>query len=113
MENFLYFRYLKIITDSGYESEENYVYTKENGQLSYITPANYEIAKTRKYKDDISRIENMDYDEFGDYYTCKNNKKLPVNRIIKRRCRNLLGGYVSENVGMYPCEDCTPPRNCN
>lgn len=26
-----------------YKSEENYVYIKENGQLSYIKPANYEI----------------------------------------------------------------------
>ncbi|AJA46356.1 transposase [Clostridium pasteurianum DSM 525 = ATCC 6013] len=106
MENFLHFRYLKITTDSGYESEENYVYTKENGQLSYIKPANYEIAKTRKYKDDISRIENMDYDEFGDYYTCKNNKKLTVNRIIKRKSKT---GYVSEKT-IYTCADCS---NCN
>ncbi|WP_341465701.1 hypothetical protein [Clostridium pasteurianum] len=46
----MYFRYLKITTDPGYESEENYVYTKENGQLSYIKPANYEIAKKRGYQ---------------------------------------------------------------
>ncbi|PRR78301.1 Transposase DDE domain protein [Clostridium liquoris] len=47
MEDFLHFRYLKITTDSGYESEENYYYIKENRKLSYIKPANYEIAKTR------------------------------------------------------------------
>jgi hypothetical protein len=106
MENFLYFRYLKITADSGYESEENYVYIKENGQLSYIKPANYEIAKTRKYKNDMGRIENMDYNEFGDYYICQNNKKLPVKKVIKRRSKT---GYVSEKT-IYTCEDCS---NCN
>ncbi len=34
-----------------------------NNQLSFIKPANYEISKTRKYKNDIGRIDNMDYDE--------------------------------------------------
>ncbi|WP_346930834.1 transposase [Clostridium sp.] len=43
MENFLYFKYFKIVADAGYEIEENYVYGKENGQLSYINSANYEI----------------------------------------------------------------------
>ncbi|WP_146127068.1 transposase, partial [Clostridium liquoris] len=105
MEDFLYFRYLKITTDSGYESEENYCYIKENGQLSYIKPANYEIAKTRKYKNDISRIENMDYDELGDYYICKNNKKLTVNKIVKRKSKT---GYISERT-IYTSEDCS---NC-
>ncbi|OAA85762.1 hypothetical protein WY13_02501 [Clostridium ljungdahlii] len=64
MKNFLYFKYLNITTDSGYESEENYLYIKENMQLSFIKPANYEISKTRKYKNDISRIENINYNEY-------------------------------------------------
>ncbi|MBV4420615.1 transposase, partial [Clostridium tyrobutyricum] len=105
MENFLYFKYFKITADAGYESEENYVYVKENMQLSFIKSANYEISKTRKYKNDISRIENMGYNEFGDYYICENNKKLTVNRIIKRKSRT---GYVSEKT-IYTCEDCS---NC-
>lgn len=45
----------KIIADSGYESEENYVYLEKNKQLAFIKPSNYEISKTRKYKTDISR----------------------------------------------------------
>lgn len=105
MENFLYFKYFKIAADAGYESEENYVYIRENIQLSFIKPANYEISKTRKYKNDISRIDNMDYDEFGDYYTCKNNKKLTINKIVKRKSKT---GYISEKI-IYTCEDCS---NC-
>jgi hypothetical protein len=105
MEEFLEFKYMRITADAGYESEENYVYVKENGQLAFIKPSNYEISKTRKYKKDISRIENMDYNEAGDYYICKNDKKLTVHKIIKRKSKT---GYESEK-NIYTCEDCS---NC-
>ena len=105
MENLLYFKYFKIVADAGYESEENYVYVKENGQLSYIKPSNFEISKTRKYKQDISKIQNMDYSESGDYYTCKNNRRLTVNKILVRKSKT---GYLSEKT-IYACEDCS---NC-
>ncbi|WP_343749903.1 transposase, partial [Hathewaya limosa] len=72
---------------------------------SYIKPANYEISKTRKYKNDISRIRNMDYTVLGDYYTCKNNKKLIVNKTIKRKSKTV---YISEKT-IYTCENCS---NC-
>jgi hypothetical protein len=105
MENSLYFKYFKIVADAGYESEENYVYLRENGQLSYIKPSNYEISKTRKYKNDIGRIQNMNYTEIGDYYTCKNNKKLKVKKIIQRKSKT---GYISKKT-IYTCENCS---NC-
>ncbi|WP_055665746.1 IS1182 family transposase [Desnuesiella massiliensis] len=106
MEAFLTFRYKKVVADAGYESEENYVYLEENGQLAFIKPSNYEISKTRKYKNDISRIENMEYNEAGDYYTCENNKKLTVSKTIKRKSKT---GYQSEKT-IYICEDCS---NCS
>lgn len=37
------------IRHGGYESEENYPFLEENGQLAYIKPQNYEISKIRKY----------------------------------------------------------------
>ena len=106
MENLLHFKYSNITADAGYESEENYVYIKENMQLSFIKPSNYEISKTNKYKSDISRIENMEYNELGDYYTCKNNKKLTVNKIVNRKSTT---GYISKKT-IYTCKDCS---NCN
>ena len=80
-EAHLKFKYRNITADSGYESEENYLFLEKNGQLSYIKPANYEISKTRKYKTDIGKIENMEYDKESDIYTCKNGKKLTVDYI--------------------------------
>ncbi len=41
----LKFKYKNITVDARYESEENYVFLKTNGQVSYIKPANYEIVK--------------------------------------------------------------------
>ena len=40
MKENLNFKYLKIVADAGYESEEN-------NQISFIKPANYEISKTK------------------------------------------------------------------
>jgi len=105
MRENLKFKYRKIVSDAGYESEENYVYIQENEQLSFIKPANYEISKTRKYKNDISRIENMEYNEAGDFYICKNNKKLTVSKTVKRKSKT---NYESEKT-IYSCEDCS---NC-
>jgi hypothetical protein len=95
-------RYKKIIADSGYESEENYVYLGKNEQLAFIKPSNYEISKTRKYKTDISRKENMNYDPVEDVYICKNGKKLKVCGIRTSKSKT---GYRSEKT-CYTCEDC-------
>lgn len=98
----LSFKYQNIIADSGYESEENYLYLEENGQASFIKPSNYEISKTRKYKTDISRRENMEYKEDEDCYICKNKKKLTVTGSRKSKSKT---GYSSVKT-IYSCEDC-------
>ena len=101
-EQYLKFKYKNIIADAGYESEENYLFLEENGQIAFIKPANYEISKTRKYKNDIGKIDNMKYNEEGDFYTCKNDKKLVVDHIRHSKSKT---GYVSEKT-IYKCEDC-------
>ncbi len=105
MEENLNFKYLKIVADAGYESEENYSFIEENNQIAFIKPANYEISKTRKYKNDIGKIENMDYNEENDFYTCRNGKQLKVESIKLRKSKT---GYESEKT-IYACEDCS---NC-
>ncbi|MEG2546368.1 MAG: transposase [Niameybacter sp.] len=97
--------YTNVIADSGYESEENYMYLKENKQTSFIKPSNYEISKTRKYKTDISRRENMSYNTEGDFYLCSQYKKLVVVGAKKSKSKT---GYKSEKT-LYTCEDCS---NC-
>lgn len=101
-EAHLKFKYKNITADAGYESEENYLFLEQNGQLSYIKPANYEISKTRKYKHDIGKIENMEYDTETDIYTCRNGKHLKAEYIRHSKSKT---GYVSEKT-IYKCEDC-------
>lgn len=102
MEEHLVFKYKKITADSGYESEENYLFIEKNQQLAFIKPSNYEISKTRKYKTDISRRENMTYNEAQDVYICKNEKQLKAIGIKHSKSKT---GYVSEKT-CYSCEDC-------
>ena len=94
--------YKNVTTDAGYESEENYGYLSGNGQLSYIKPANYEMSKTRKYKRDIGRAENMEYDRDADAYVCHNGKRLEAVRTRKETSRT---GYGRE-VTVYACGEC-------
>ena len=103
MEEHLRFRYTEIVADAGYESEEAYVFMDKNGQKAYLKPQNYEISRTRKYRKDISRRENMTYIEAEDCYICSNNRKLSVQYEHKKRNRN---GYRSTET-IYECEDCS------
>lgn len=95
-------KYKKVTADSGYESLDNYLYLEENGQISFIKPQNYEQSKTRKYKSQIGRAENMQYDAETDCYTCAEGRRLPlvresINKYSKRE------SFISH----YRCEDCS------
>lgn len=96
-------RYKNIIADSGYESEENYIYLEEKGHTCYIKPQSYEQSKKRSYKMDISKRENMTYDEKADEYTCYNGKKLKSIGTVNKTTKT---GYSSQ-VTKYECEDCS------
>ena len=95
--------YKNIIADSGYESEENYLYLEEQNQKYYIKPLTYEKWKKRSFKNDISKRENMVYDEPKDEYICHNGKRL---RPIRFSYKTSASGYKSE-VTIYECEDCS------
>jgi len=103
MEEHLNFKYLKIVADAGYESEENYSFIEDNNQIAFIKPANYELSKTRKYKNDIGKIDNMDYNPENDIFICQNGKKLKMEGVKLRKSKT---GYESEKT-IYTCEDCS------
>lgn len=95
-------KYENIIADAGYASEENYTYLEENEQKAYIKPADYEIRKTRKYKNNIYRKENLRYNEIEDYFTCPNGKKL--NHAYESKSKTQNGYEVIKSY--YICESC-------
>ena len=103
MEEKLGFRYPSVTADSGCESEEGYSFLRENRQKPYIKPQTYEKWKRHGFKKDISKRENMGYDEKTDTYTCHAGKSLSPLFIKKQKSRI---GYETE-VTVYECEDCT------
>ena len=56
----------------------------------------------RTYKNDIGRIENMDYDKKSDSYICKSGKQLSFTHVRRSKSKT---GYVSEKT-IYRCEEC-------
>lgn len=102
LEEKLGFTYPSITADSGYESEEAYDYLEKKNQAPYIKPQTYEKWKKRSFKQDISKRENMAYDEVEDCYTCHAGKRLTKQYIKKQKSKS---GYESE-VTVYECENC-------
>ena len=102
MEETLHHRYPVVVADAGYESEENYSFLEDHGITAMIKPSNYEISKTKKYKTDISRKENMPYDPDGDFYTCRNGCRLYACGIDERKS---FSGYIRKET-IYRCLDC-------
>jgi transposase len=103
MEERLKYRYPSVTADSGYESEEGYSYLRDQGQIPYIKPQTYEKWKKRSFKQDISKRENMMYDETKDEYICHGGKRLRPIYVRKQKSKS---GYVSD-VTVYECESCT------
>ncbi len=103
MKESLDFKYKNIVCDAGYESEENYSYIEKEGLVAYIKASNHEISKKRKYKNDIGRFENMEYNEDEDYYVCQNKKKLKISH---QRIRKTRTDY-KRIMTIYRSEDCT------
>ena len=97
-------RYEEVSADAGYESLDNYRYLEANGQISFIKPLNYEQQKTKKYKSQIGRIENMKYDEQEDCFVCAEGR-----RLLCRRVETEVKEGIPVTRAWYRCEDC---RNC-
>lgn len=59
--------------------------------------------KKRSFKKDISKRENMVYDEKADIYICHAGKTL---KEVSKKKQKSKSGYQSE-VTVYECEDCS------
>ena len=93
-----------ICADSGYESEEVYCYFEKDSSINlYVKPSNHEQKKTRKYRTDISRRENMAYDAKTDTYTCANGKSITFDSVKKKKSQT---GFEME-TSVYSCKDCS------
>lgn len=90
--------------DSGYSSEKNLIYLKERSIKSFIKLQTHETMKTRAYKEDIGKHDNMVYEIEGDthFYRCHDNRHLEYRRTETSK----QDGYPRP-IEVYGCEDCS------
>lgn len=100
-----------IIADAGYGGEENYAYL-ENEQLEAIVKyGTYHKEKSKAWQNDVSKIDNWDYNAAEDTWTCKAGQKLAYYRKSKEKTES---GYEIE-YGHYrskSCEGCPLKPAC-
>jgi len=103
--------YSNITADAGFESEENYTYLEKSGQFAFIKPTNYEKSKTRKYKNDIGRRENMLYNPETDSYRCYLGRNIQAS--YERNTKSKAGYPIITTVyECESCEDCAHKAQC-
>ena len=94
-------RYEEVTADAGYESLDNYLYLDTMGQTCFMKPANHDQKKSKKFKKQIGRAENMTYDSDEDCFTCTQGRRLP----LRRECSEWKDGQLVSN-SWYRCENC-------
>lgn len=91
-----------IIADSGYGSQENYVYCYEN-ELEALIPYNQmRKEEKRTYKNEIKYWQNWKYNREEDYFTCPNNRYVEFKRYSTK-----TDHYGQKrDYKIYECENC-------
>ena len=95
-------KYQNVIADAGYSSEENYTYLENKKINAYIKPSDYEVRKTKRFKNNPYRTENLFYDDANDCFICPNGKRLYYAYNSHSRTEN---GYTVTKKN-YVCESC-------
>lgn len=94
-----------LIADAGYGSEENYRYLEDQGVTGYVKYNNFHFEKKRRFKQDLFRVENLEYNADKDAFTCPAGKSL---HYIGEEAYETKNGYEVQKR-IYQCEDC---RGC-
>jgi len=90
------------IADAGYGSEENYLYLERRGIVAVVKYTTYRKEKSRKWREDIFRSENWEYNKEEKCYICPNGRKLTLKETEKRKTST---GY-ERTIDRYECESC-------
>ena len=102
-------KYSNYCADSGYDTVRNFNYLERNGYTPYIKPQDWEIAKTRRYMNDIGKYQNMEYNRDEDFFVCANGRKIArVGSGVDKRSGSSYGVYRS----CESCEGCPLKEKC-
>jgi transposase len=94
---------IQAIADAGYGSLENYEFLDTHHIESYVKYNYFHKEQSKKFKNDISKIENLYYNTGQDYYICPMGQAmLPIGKHKKRKSDL---GYEYE-VTIYQAINC-------
>jgi transposase len=65
-----------VIADAGYGGEENYAYLEDENTEALVKYSTYHKEKSKAWQKDISKIDNWQYNEVEDSWTCVAGRKL-------------------------------------
>ncbi|MGB5929332.1 MAG: IS1182 family transposase [Cyclobacteriaceae bacterium] len=91
-----------ICADAGYGSEENYDYLKDKVEKAYVKYNYFHKEQTRKWKQDISRSQNLHYNEERDKVYCPAGQ--PMDHIGKRKTKTRSG--YEQTYTQYQARNC-------
>lgn len=100
-----------IVADAGYGGEENYAYLENEELEAIVKYGTYHKEKSKRWQNDVSKIDNWDYNEDEDTWTCKAGQKLVFHRKSKDKTES---GYEIEyhHYRSTSCEDCPLKPSC-
>jgi hypothetical protein len=100
-----------VIADAGYGGEENYAYLESEELEALVKYSTYHKEKSKKWQNDISKIDNWQYDETKDVWTCAAGRELFFRYESKETTESGFEirkrHYRSEN-----CEGCPLKASC-
>lgn len=91
------------VADAGYGSAENYEFLDKNNIESYVKYNWFHKEQSKKFKTDISRVENLYYNTVQDFFICPMGQKMEAIGSSKRTSDL---GYEYE-VTHYQAKNCT------
>lgn len=91
-----------VTADAGYGSEENYEYLEAEEVEHYVKYNTYHKEKSKKWRQDPTKVQNWYYDDDNDEYICGMCRRLVFLYEKQQRSDN---GYKSV-VRVYECEGC-------
>jgi hypothetical protein len=100
-----------IIADAGYGGEENYAYLENEQVEAIVKYGTYHKEKSKRWQNDVSKIDNWDYNEDEDSWTCKAGQKLAFYRKSREKTES---GYEIEyhHYRSTNCESCPLKPSC-
>ena len=100
-----------IVADSGYGSEENYKYIRENDLGNYVKYNTFHKEQKKSFKNEMFNVANFIYDELEDKFICPAGNELLYKETRRIKTEN---GYETTRkcYGCFDCEGCRHREEC-